>query len=110
VQRKQQKNVSADGMLLVQANVLLKKPINQSLPIPMEIYHKRSCWNYEIAVSYTGFRTEKRSIRYCSTETTLDFVLRENNTLDEVVITGTMKPVSRLESPVPVEVYKPSFF
>ena len=30
--------------------------------------------------------------------------------LDEMVVTGTMKPVSRLESPVPVEVYKPSFF
>mgnify|MGYP003668746272 FL=1 len=30
--------------------------------------------------------------------------------LDEMVVTGTMKPVSRLESPVPVEVYKPTFF
>jgi outer membrane receptor for ferrienterochelin and colicins len=30
--------------------------------------------------------------------------------LDEMVVTGTLKPVSRLESPVPVEVYKPSFF
>ena len=27
-----------------------------------------------------------------------------------MVVTGTMKPVSRLESPVPVEVYKPTFF
>lgn len=30
--------------------------------------------------------------------------------LEETVVTGTLKPVSRLESPVPVEVYKPSFF
>ena len=30
--------------------------------------------------------------------------------LDEMVVTGTLKPVSRLESPVPVEVYKPAFF
>ncbi|MGW9684822.1 TonB-dependent receptor [Flagellimonas sp. 2504JD1-5] len=29
--------------------------------------------------------------------------------LNETVVTGTLKPVSRLESPVPVEVYKPSF-
>jgi outer membrane receptor for ferrienterochelin and colicins len=71
VQRKQQKNVSADGMLLVQANVLLKKPINQSLPIPMEIYHKRTAGDYEIAVSYTGFRTEKEVSVIDSTETTL---------------------------------------
>jgi outer membrane receptor for ferrienterochelin and colicins len=26
-----------------------------------------------------------------------------------IVITGTLKPVSRMESPVPVEVYKPVF-
>ncbi|MGB5238580.1 MAG: TonB-dependent receptor [Flavobacteriaceae bacterium] len=29
--------------------------------------------------------------------------------LEEYVITGTLKPVSRLESPVPVEVYSPAF-
>jgi outer membrane receptor for ferrienterochelin and colicins len=58
-----------------------------------------------------GISNWKRNITLIdSTETNLDFILRENNTLDEVVITGTLKPVSRLESPVPVEVYKPSFF
>jgi outer membrane receptor for ferrienterochelin and colicins len=31
-------------------------------------------------------------------------------TLSEVVVTGTMKEVKRLESPVPVELYNPSFF
>ncbi|TAH09469.1 MAG: TonB-dependent receptor [Sphingobacteriia bacterium] len=30
--------------------------------------------------------------------------------LSEVVVTGTMKEVKRLESPVPVELYKPAFF
>lgn len=30
--------------------------------------------------------------------------------LEEVVVTGTLREVSRLESPVPVEVFKPSFF
>ena len=32
------------------------------------------------------------------------------NTLNEVVVSGTLKPVKRLESPVPVEVYSPTFF
>ena len=35
---------------------------------------------------------------------------KENNPLDEIVISGTLKPIRRLESPVPVEVYKPVFF
>ena len=32
------------------------------------------------------------------------------NNLDEVVVTGTLKEVKRMESPVPVEVYSPAFF
>jgi outer membrane receptor for ferrienterochelin and colicins len=60
--------------------------------------------------SYTGFKSQSQDIVITdSSEVILNFNLRENNTLDEVV-TGTLKPVSRLESPVPVEVYKPVFF
>ena len=33
-----------------------------------------------------------------------------DNQLDEVVVSGTLQEVSRLDSPVPVEVYKSSFF
>ncbi len=41
---------------------------------------------------------------------TLNIVLQASTeTLDETVVTGTLKPVNRLETPVPVEVYKPSF-
>src|SRR5690606_34384142 len=32
------------------------------------------------------------------------------SSIDEVVISGTMKAVKRLESPIPVEVYSPAFF
>jgi len=34
---------------------------------------------------------------------------KPENNLDEVVISGTLKPVSRLETPVPVEVYTSAF-
>lgn len=41
----------------------------------------------------------------------LDLVLSEaSSTISEVVVSGTMKEVSRLASPVPVEVYSPAFF
>lgn len=36
-------------------------------------------------------------------------MLPSTQSLDETVVTGTLKPVSRLESPVPVEVYSPAF-
>lgn len=35
---------------------------------------------------------------------------KKDNEIDEVVISGTLKPVSRLETPVPVEIYKATFF
>ncbi|HTG56089.1 MAG TPA: carboxypeptidase-like regulatory domain-containing protein, partial [Niabella sp.] len=36
--------------------------------------------------------------------------LAKSGTLKDVVISGTMKAVNRLESPVPVEVYTPAYF
>jgi outer membrane receptor for ferrienterochelin and colicins len=66
--------------------------------------------NYEITASYTGFKSQTQRITITdTTEIILDFNLRDDTTLDEIVITGTLKPVSRMESPVPVEVYKPVF-
>ncbi len=65
---------------------------------------------YTLYASFTGYNTLKKSISVTDTSITVDFNLTENSSLDEVVITGTMKAVSRLESPVPVEVYTPIFF
>lgn len=108
-----QGSITTDGMPLQYANISIKKAAKSIVSDADGNYFIKdlAAGEYEIAVSYTGFRTEKRSITVVdSTETVLNFKLRENNTLDEVVITGTLKPVSRLESPVPVEVYKPTFF
>ena len=67
---------------------------------------------HTVLVSYLGFKPtrvvidieEGQQVKY-------DIKLQESvHKLDEVVVTGTMKEVSRLESPVPVEVYNPVFF
>lgn len=66
---------------------------------------------YEIVVSCMGFRTQKKKISLKKgSDILVNFNLKEQNNLDEVVITGTMKAVTRMESAVPVEVYKASFF
>lgn len=64
---------------------------------------------YNIIASFTGFKTIKRAINLTKSEL-INFNLEESIDLDAIVITGTLKPVSRLESPVPVEVYTPTFF
>ncbi len=61
--------------------------------------------------TYTGLKSQTKKIQISdTTEIYLNFDLKENNSLDEVVVTGTLKAVNRLESAVPVEVYKPVFF
>ncbi|MCX2678877.1 TonB-dependent receptor [Galbibacter sp. EGI 63066] len=65
---------------------------------------------YEVVASYTGFIPKKKEIRLENNTASVEFNLKRASSLDEVVITGTLKPVSRMETPVPVEVYKPAFF
>ncbi|RTZ08275.1 TonB-dependent receptor [Flavobacterium bomense] len=68
--------------------------------------------NYKIQIVAEGFQTLKKNITVKINENTiLDLELSNNeNQLNEVVVSGTLKPVKRLESPVPVEVYSPIFF
>ncbi len=67
--------------------------------------------NQKIIVSFIGFKTRVIKVNFSDKEKVLNIVLEEMKTaLEEVVVSGTMKPVKRLESPVPVEVYSPSFF
>jgi outer membrane receptor for ferrienterochelin and colicins len=68
--------------------------------------------NYIIRVSCIGYNKMEKSVSIKDGENLiLNFDLTYYaNTLNEVVITGTMKEVSRLESPVPVEVFTPTYF
>ena len=67
---------------------------------------------YTIIASSLGFsKQEKRITLIPNQQLTINFNLVEDSaSLDEVVISGTMKEVSKLESPVPVEVYSATFF
>ena len=105
--------ITSEGQSLSGANIVLKNTKYATISDSMGVYSIKniSSGNYEILVSYTGFKSQKKNISVTdTTEITLDFDLKDSHVLDEVVITGTLKAVSRLESPVPVEVYKPAFF
>lgn len=69
--------------------------------------------DYEIIVSAIGYEKQQKKISLSEKEQTVSvsFELKESLAdLNEVVVSGTMKEVSKLESPVPVEVYTPKFF
>ncbi len=66
---------------------------------------------WEVEVNHIGFNKYRESITINSESLSKDFTLEESSEeLEGVVITGTMKEVSKLESPVPVEVYTSKFF
>ncbi|MBJ2123649.1 TonB-dependent receptor [Flavobacterium sp. IB48] len=78
------------------------------------IYHLQDIpkGTYKIHVTSAGFKPITQKILVLENESlNLDFELEEDqNELNEVVVSGTLKPVKRLESAVPVEVYSPTFF
>ncbi|MDF0707915.1 TonB-dependent receptor [Flagellimonas okinawensis] len=67
--------------------------------------------DYVVLVTSLGYQPYQSKISLgAGANKTINIQLEPSaQSLDETVVTGTLKPVSRLESPVPVEVYSPTF-
>ncbi len=67
--------------------------------------------DYVVLVTSLGYQPYQTKINIeAGANKTINVQLEPSaQSLDETVVTGTLKPVSRLESPVPVEVYSPTF-
>jgi outer membrane receptor for ferrienterochelin and colicins len=66
---------------------------------------------FTIIVSSIGYKTKTAKIILKNTESiTKNFILSDDESLDEIVISGTLRPVSKTNSPVSVEVYSETFF
>ncbi len=62
-----------------------------------------------LTISYIGYKT--KTIVISNGKYDLGIIeLVPNDSLEEVVISGMLKPISKLDSPVPVEVYGKAFF
>lgn len=69
--------------------------------------------DYKLVVSMVGYERITQRIRLTASapHLSLTFELVEKvNELEDLVVSGTLKEVSKLESPVPVEVYTKKFF
>ncbi len=67
---------------------------------------------YHLYITRVGLKPQQQTVEIKNGETKeLIIDLDENElSLNEIVVTGTLKEVRRTESPVPVEIYTPQFF
>ena len=67
---------------------------------------------YVLQISAVGYKNYKQKIEIVNGQTTIAKINMEKTSenLDEVVVTGTLKEVSIMESAVPIEVYTPKYF
>lgn len=75
-------------------------------------FRQLNAGTYTIKISSIGYTPVSKTITLDEgAAITADIELPPvQRNLDEVVVTGTLKAVKRMESPVPVEVYTPTFF
>ena len=106
--------VISEGNPLPQVNISIGQPAMVTTTDSAGFYElsQVKAGTYKVQASAVGFKKMSKSIVLKPEETLrLDFDLSNfQNDLNEVVVTGTLKEVNRLESPVPVEVYTPAFF
>jgi outer membrane receptor for ferrienterochelin and colicins len=65
---------------------------------------------HQLDITATGFKPYSKVITITSSASQTITMISEYQAIDEIVISGTMKEVSKKESTVNVEVYSPKFF
>ena len=107
------KITSKNGDTLPYVNVYLKKTKIGTSTNEKGFYELKnlSVGNYTMILSSIGYKTKSIKIEIKTNEKKIkNFTLFEDNSLDEIVISGTLRPISKTASPVSVEVYSNTFF
>lgn len=107
--------ITFEGDYVPQAHIQIKKLHREAFSNAEGFYRLDSIQpgTHILEISYEGMKTEQRtiqSIRDTTVQVNVALTDLETEALEEMVISGTLKPVLRSESMVPVEVYTPAFF
>ncbi len=105
--------ITSNGKPLPYVNVYLKNTKTGTSSNENGFFELQNIENgiYTIVASSVGFKSKSAKINVKDSSTIIqNFDLNENNDLDEIVVSGTLRPVSKSNSPVPVEVYSKTFF
>ena len=105
--------VSSNGEVLPFVNVYLKKNKQGTSTNENGFFELKNIPNgtYTIVASSIGFKFKSKKITLTGNQKIVkNFNLKVNDALEEIVISGTLRPVTKSNSPVPVEVYSKTFF
>ena len=105
--------ISNNSEALPYVNVYLKKSKIGTASTENGFYQLKNIpkGSYTLVVSSIGYKSKSIKITVDENEKiTQNFTLSGDSSLDEIVISGTLKPVTKSNSSVPVEVYSKTFF
>ncbi|WP_010252294.1 TonB-dependent receptor [Myroides injenensis] len=105
--------VTSQGVTLPYATVVIEGTLKGDTADESGNYHLEGLkeGSYVISSEFVGYQKHRKRITLKTGETlVVNFDLKEDSSLDEIVISGTLKPVLKSESVVPVEIYTPAFF
>jgi outer membrane receptor for ferrienterochelin and colicins len=109
------KGIITDGAGPVPAATIVISPLNKSLVADSDgnyVIEGLPYGNYDITISAIGLKTLSKKVIVNNPVPVIVNITLQDDTqaLEEVVITGTMKEVSRSNSPIPVEIITPKLF
>lgn len=106
-------SVSENGAVLPFVNLILKETNKGTASDENGYFQFKNLakGNYVIMATAIGFEPYQKTITLSEGQNLLVKIemTAAAEALDEMVVTGTLKAVNRMESPVPVEVYSPTF-
>ena len=106
-------NISSEGKAVINAHVVLNNDFkSETDSIGNFKIENVPVGNFKITVAAMGYDNIRKNISITeNVAVEFNLELKKNeNILNEIVVSGTLKAVRRMESPVPVEVYTPVFF
>lgn len=105
--------VFANGQPVASATILVKDLNKMTVSDSTGHFHIGDVppGKHSLQVTSINYDTYTANVVITKPSTTISIQLTEKNSMmNEVVVSGTMKPVSKMDSPIPVEVYSPSYF
>lgn len=108
--------VDQDNQALAYSTVIIKGAMvgtqaNESGYYYIDLANSQQNAALELTAAFTGFISQSKTVQFLDNEKLeVNFTLKQDSDLDEIVISSSLKPMLKSDSAVPIEIYTPKFF